>query len=104
MRLVNGTDINEGRVEVFHNNQWHTICDEQWNDDDAAVVCNELDYPGGHARSNASFGKGIGKILLNNVSCNGDEISIFLCEFTIPKVEGCTHHQDIGVVCTEKGI
>jgi len=104
IRLVNGTDTKEGRVEIFHSNQWYTVCDEQWDDSDAAAVCKQLDYPGGFARSNAFFGQGTGRILLNNVSCNGDELSIFLCQFTLPEVNGCTHHEDVGVICNENGM
>ena len=46
--LMNGTEptINqsEGRVEVCYNDSYHTICDDLWDENDAQVVCNRLNF------------------------------------------------------------
>ena len=47
VRLVGGADEFEGRVEVFINGVWGTVCDDEWDVTDGAIVCRELGYDGG---------------------------------------------------------
>ena len=44
VRLVDGETENEGRVEICFNNQFGTICDDSWGNEDAAVVCYQQGF------------------------------------------------------------
>ena len=44
VRLVNGSNQYEGRVEVCINDQWGTVCDEGWDGAEATVICRTLGY------------------------------------------------------------
>ena len=45
VRLAGGDAQYEGRVEVFYNEQWGTVCDDTWSRQNALVVCRQLGLP-----------------------------------------------------------
>ncbi|XP_028280013.1 neurotrypsin isoform X2 [Parambassis ranga] len=100
VRLVAGETRKEGRVEVFLNGQWGSVCDDGWNDVSAAVVCRQLGFTGmAKARSMAYFGEGRGPIHLDNVYCSGTETSLGQCQAEGPDSHDCRHSEDAGVIC-----
>ncbi|XP_059011893.1 macrophage scavenger receptor types I and II isoform X2 [Mustela lutreola] len=101
VRLVDGRGPHEGRVEIFHNGQWGTVCDDHWELRGGQVICRSLGYQGVQTvHKGAHFGQGTGPIWLNEVFCFGRESSIEDCKISQWGVRGCSHAEDAGVTCT----
>ena len=97
---MGGTGANEGRVEVYHNGQWGTVCDDGWGITDANVVCRQLGYSGAtSAPGQASFGQGSDPIHYDDVACTGSETRLADCPHSGIGVHNCAHSEDAGVVC-----
>ena len=104
VRLVGGTSEGEGRVEVYFNNTWGTVCYHSWSKTDAEVVCRQLGLPYGNAHpvGPTLFGRGTGQIWLSYVDCGGSESFLDEClKSNYPwGRHNCDHSMDAGVVCT----
>ena len=101
---MGGAFDNEGRVEVYHNGTWGTVCDDSWDIDDANVVCLQLNYSGAvSAFGQGYFGAGSGPIHYDEVICNGTEERLAECFHLGIGIHNCNHSQDAGVVCDTTG-
>ena len=101
VRLVGGSSYDEGRVEVYYNGEWGTVCDNGWDNTDAGVVCRQLGFgSSGTAYSSAFFGQGSGPIWLDNVACTGFETILARCgHLGVNTTRNCSHNEDVGVRC-----
>ena len=83
LRLVDGTVRKEGRLEIYHDREWGTICDDFWTREEADLSCRLLGYDGavedwGRYRT-GYFGPGTGPIVLDNLGCTGNESGLLQC-------------------------
>jgi len=96
---------NEGRIELFYKGEWGTICDDDFSINNANVLCRQLGFVSATGWTHsAKYGKGQGKIWLDNVLCNGAEKSIEFCKSRGWGNSDCTHDEDAGVVCKDERI
>ena len=92
LRLVDGvmTDDNgrlcEGRLEIYYDGEWGTICDDFWSVGDANVACRQLGFAGGTVLDwnffrNSLFPMGDEDqpIWLDDMRCDGGESNLLEC-------------------------
>ncbi|XP_053553454.1 HHIP-like protein 1 [Bombina bombina] len=105
VRLLNSHNLSDrGRVEIFINGEWGTVCDDLWNSKAAAVVCRQLGFAQVvKASKQAEFGEGSSlRILLDDVDCTGKEKTLLDCKHKDVGKHNCTHREDAGVICSHK--
>ena len=98
---MGGSSYNRGRVEVYYNGEWGTVCDDGWSSIDARVVCRQLGFGSyGSSYSRAYFGQGSGPIWLDSVACTGSESMLINCSHLgVGVTRSCSHSEDAGVRC-----
>ncbi|XP_025101966.1 deleted in malignant brain tumors 1 protein-like isoform X3 [Pomacea canaliculata] len=101
-RLVNGDGMS-GRLEIFHNGEWGTVCNDIFEDTEARVACRMLGLKsfGATVVDTSTYGQGAGTIIFNHVACRGTENSLEECEVSNFYSIGCRHSEDVGVICKE---
>ncbi|XP_056117918.1 galectin-3-binding protein A [Rhinichthys klamathensis goyatoka] len=99
VRLV-GNLPSSGRVEVYHDGQWGTVCDDGWDLAEAQVVCRQMGFPGAiSVTPGGQYGEGSGPVWLDDMNCRGSESLLSECCFKGWGVTDCTHNEDAGVIC-----
>lgn len=117
----------EGRLEVWRQGEWGTVCDNQFDTNDAYVVCRTLGWSGGaklfsewsmgmnrgsgQKGADKSTGQMLGmigsnRIWLGRVGCSGSEKSFFDCSY-VKQAEywgydeyNCAHDEDVFMKCS----
>jgi hypothetical protein len=118
VRVVSGTCLSrgvgevQGRLEVRTNvtEQWGTVCNDFFGPEEVLIVCNRLGLKPGISlnRNNGNVpdsedspqncGPGVDPIVLDDLQCNGHEVSLFNC-LHIDQADNCYHHEDAALSC-----
>ena len=90
-----------GRIEIFYDGQWGTICDNGWDYFDARVACRQLGYKYAlKALQGLHVPDGIGQIWLDEVACIRNEQTLANCSHGEWGNHTCGHNEDAGVKCS----
>ncbi|XP_033761451.1 uncharacterized protein LOC117343222 [Pecten maximus] len=93
--LVDGKNENEGRVEIYRNGRWGTLC-KDIDHIEASYICRHLGYLGGISAGSGFYGAGDGVFWKLNMTClltrrcevaNGVDASL------------CSHNNDAAIIC-----
>ena len=102
IRLNGG--YNYGRVEIFHNGTWGTVCDQNyWTRKSSSVVCSQLGFT--YA---ANYFYGRNQVIYDSapvwlaIRCSGNESSIFQC-YNSWQENSCSYYKHFGVRCSSQG-
>ena len=99
LRLQDGSTALSGRVEVFVNNRWGTVCDDSFTGKDAVVVCRQLGRYGGATIDNTTaISTPSAPIWMDNVGCTGTETRLTDCAYSYPS--NCYDGEAVWVACS----
>ena len=105
VRLSGGYAPYAGHVMVYHQGVWGTVCDNGWDENDAAVVCRELGYPGVTMATKDSFYEygPAGVINIELVGCYGNETKLSQCSYKTSAEQSVCRtkwgRNEAGVIC-----
>ena len=100
MHLSDGHNSKSGRVEMYINGQWGTVCDDHWNASSSTVVCKQLGLGNTGTFNNYGAAPSSSPIYLDDVRCNGNEPNILACSHLQMSTHNCDHTDDVGVTCS----
>ncbi|XP_039523829.1 deleted in malignant brain tumors 1 protein-like [Pimephales promelas] len=105
LRLSGGLGRCSGRLEVYHNAVWGSVCADLWDISDAQVVCRQLGCGDAlRADGNSVFGAGEGVVWMNGVECRGNEIHLWDCPHSLKNHTDCSHKDHAGLTCADLSV
>ena len=106
LRLVGSSSstsyLYAGRLEIFVNEEWGTVCDDGWGNNEAIVACRQMGFDGAYDSdwTPRKDGSSYQTIWLDDVICTGNESQLINCNHRGLGVENCRHNDDVGIRCT----
>ena len=96
VRIVDGLSDHEGRLEVYYNGEWGTVCHSGFDRLDGDIACRQLGYNGSAAVY--THGGGTDRVWLSGLDCEHFRTSLDQCDHS-GWLSGCPHDNDVGLIC-----
>ncbi|KAM9398483.1 scavenger receptor cysteine-rich domain-containing protein DMBT1-like [Salvelinus alpinus] len=101
VRLVDGAGLCSGRVEVKSNQSWASVCEADFDRQDAEVVCGEHGCGAPAALQGGLYGGGEGQTWDKEFQCKGNESLLLDCDTSDRKHNTCLPGNAVGLTCSE---
>uniref|UniRef100_A0A667ZFB0 SRCR domain-containing protein n=1 Tax=Myripristis murdjan TaxID=586833 RepID=A0A667ZFB0_9TELE len=103
VRLVNGNSLCSGRVEVKTNQSWSSVCKDDFDHQDAQVVCRELGCGAPSVLQGALYGEGEAPVWSREFQCEGSESALLHCRSSGSARNSCSPGKAVGLTCSGRG-
>uniref|UniRef100_A0A3B5B5A2 SRCR domain-containing protein n=1 Tax=Stegastes partitus TaxID=144197 RepID=A0A3B5B5A2_9TELE len=106
VRLLNGSSLCSGILEVRSNQsnqQWSSVCEADFDQQDAEVVCRELGCGTPVFFQGALFGEVEAPMWTKEFQCAGDESGLLDCKSSDSVGNTCSPGRAVGLICSESG-
>ncbi|KAK6324338.1 hypothetical protein J4Q44_G00036800 [Coregonus suidteri] len=101
VQLVDGDGLCSGRLEVKSNQSWASVCEADFDQQDAEVVCGELGCGAPAALQGGLYGEGEGQTWDKEFQCKGNESLLLDCDTSDRKNNTCLPGNAVGLTCSE---
>uniref|UniRef100_A0A673CLI5 SRCR domain-containing protein n=1 Tax=Sphaeramia orbicularis TaxID=375764 RepID=A0A673CLI5_9TELE len=103
VRLVHGSSLCSGRLEVRSNQSWSSVCEEDLDLNDAQVVCRELGCGAPGLLQGALYGEGEAPVWTSELQCEGHESAVLDCRRSSSAGKTCSPGTAAGLTCSDPG-
>ncbi len=86
----------EGRLEIWHDGSWGSVCDDGFDYEELAIACMQM---GMHPVGISEGYLDDGEIWLDDIQCIGNESRLQECEHRPLGDHDCTHEEDVWIAC-----
>uniref|UniRef100_A0A671TRN6 SRCR domain-containing protein n=1 Tax=Sparus aurata TaxID=8175 RepID=A0A671TRN6_SPAAU len=101
IRLVNGNSLCSGRLEVKSNQRWSSVCEDDFDQQDAEVVCRELGCGAPSVLQGALYGEVEAPMWTKEFQCGGHESALLDCRTSGSDRNTCSPGKAVGLTCSE---
>ncbi|XP_042273736.1 scavenger receptor cysteine-rich type 1 protein M130-like isoform X1 [Thunnus maccoyii] len=101
VRLVSGTSLCSGRLEVKSEQSWFTVCEADFDQQDAEVVCRELGCGPPSVLQGPLYVEVKGPMWAKEFQCGGHESSLLDCGRSDSARRTCSPGKAVGLTCSE---
>ncbi|CAI5692511.1 unnamed protein product [Oreochromis niloticus] len=101
VRLLNGSSLCSGRLQVKSNQRWSSVCEDDFDLQDAEVVCRELGCGPPSLLQGALYGEVEAPVWSREFQCGGHESALLDCGSSGSARSSCSPGKAVGLTCSE---